>query len=58
MQFKNNYRIISGEELRKLYYSYHSLDLRAAIERIMERNGTPITNEEEQQRQLQIMRFI
>lgn len=33
---KNAYKIIKGSELRKLYFSYHTLDAMNAIERILE----------------------
>lgn len=33
---KNAYKIIKGSELRKLYFSYHTLDVMNAIERILE----------------------
>lgn len=36
---KQVYRIIKPEELRKLYFAYHSLDPAQAIERILEAKG-------------------
>ena len=33
------YKMIKPEELRKVYYPYHSLDPAQAIERIIEANG-------------------
>jgi len=36
---KNLYKMIKPEELRRLYYPYHSLDPAQAIERVIEANG-------------------
>lgn len=33
------YSIIGARELRSLYYPYHSLDTRQAVERVMEAKG-------------------
>lgn len=55
---KNIFKMIGSEELRNLYYPYHSLDSLAAIERIMESKKIPSSTEEKQHRQMQIMRAI
>lgn len=50
------YRVIKPEELRKLYFPYHSLDPAQAIERIMEAKG--LTEEDYVKRGVQILRRI
>ena len=39
------YKIIKPDELRKLFFPYHSLDPEQAIERIMEAKGMDEKNE-------------
>lgn len=48
------YRLIKPEELRKLYFPYHSLDPSQAIERIMEAKG--MTEEDYVKRGVEILR--
>lgn len=42
---KQIYKIIKPEQLRKLYFPYHSLDPAQAIERIMEESGQSLDKE-------------
>ncbi len=42
---KEVYRLVKPGQLRRLYFPYHSLDPRQAIERISEASGFGITNE-------------
>lgn len=53
---KKVYRIILPGELRKLYFPYHSLDPKAAIERILEAKG--IENEDMIAKGVKILRNI
>ena len=53
---KQVYKIIKPDELRKLYFPYHSLDPEVAIERIMEAKG--IYEEDQIQRGVKILRRI
>ena len=39
------YKIAKPEQMRKLYFPYHSLDPRQAIDRIIEGTGMETTNE-------------
>ena len=45
MTSKEIYKIAKPEQMRKLYFAYHSLDPRQAIERILEGAGIEITSE-------------
>jgi len=53
---KQLYKIVKPEELRKLYFPYHSLDSEQAIERIKESKG--IIEEDEIKRGVEILRRI
>lgn len=53
---KQIYRIIKPEELRKLYFPYHSLDAEMAIERIKESKG--IVEEDDIRRGVEILKKI
>lgn len=53
---KKVYRIISPRELRKLYFPYHSLDTKNAIERILEAKG--IEEEDKIEKGVKILRRI
>ncbi len=53
---KQIYKIVKPEELRKLYFPYHSLDSEQAIERIKESKG--IVEEDEIKRGVEILRRI
>lgn len=53
---KQIYKIIKPEELRKLYFPYHSLDPEQAIERIKESKG--ITEEDDIKRGVEILKRI
>lgn len=53
---KQIYRIIKPEELRKLYFPYHSLDPEQVIERIKESKG--ITEEDDIKRGVEILRKV
>lgn len=53
---KQIYKIVKPEELRKLYFPYHSLDSEQAIERIKESKG--IIEEDEIKRGVEILRRI
>ena len=50
------YKIIKPKELRGLYLSYHTLDPAFAIDRILEAKHLPLSEAEEQQRQLEILK--
>ena len=50
------YKIIKPKELRGLYLSYHTLDPAFAIDRILEAKHLPLSEAEEQQRQLDILK--
>ena len=50
------YKIIKPKELRGLYLSYHTLDTAFAIDRILEAKHLPLSEAEEQQRQLEILK--
>lgn len=53
---KQLYRIVKPDELRKLYFAYHSLDPEQAIERIKESKG--IGEEDDIKRGVEIMRKV
>ena len=53
---KRLYKIIKPEELKKLYYPYHSLDPAQAVERIIEAKG--LGEEEYIQRGLELLREL
>lgn len=53
---KQIYRIVKPEELRKLYFPYHSLDPEQVIERIKESKG--ITAEDDIKRGVEILRKV
>ena len=53
---KQIYKIIKPEELRKLYFPYHSLDPEQVIERIKESKG--ITSEDDIKRGVEILRKV
>ena len=53
---KQLYKIVKPEELRKLYFPYHSLDSEQAIERIKESKG--IVEEDEIKRGVEILKRI
>lgn len=53
---KQIYKIVKPEELRKLYFPYHSLDAELAIERIKESKG--IVEEDDIKRGVEILKKI
>lgn len=53
---KSIYRLIKADELRNLYYPYHSLDPEQAIERIMESHN--ITDTDDMARAVKILRQV
>lgn len=53
---KQIYKIVKPEEIRKLYFPYHSLDAEMAIERIKESKG--IVEEDDIKRGVEILRKI
>lgn len=53
---KQLFKYIKSEELRKLYFPYHSLDAEMAIERIKESKG--LVEEDDIKRGVEIMRKI
>lgn len=56
MSSKSLYRLVKPEELRKLYFPYHSLDPGQAVERIMESKG--LSEEDYIKRGVEILRRI
>lgn len=50
------YRLIKPKELKQVFLPYHSLSLDQAIERLLEAKGLFLTEDEELQRQLNILR--
>lgn len=54
MSSKTVYRLIKPEELKKLYFPYHSLDPAQAVERIMEAKG--LSEEDYMKRGVEILR--
>ena len=55
---KHIYNIVNAESMRKLYFSYHSLDSKMAVERILEARDLLHSDEEEAARQLNIFRSV
>ena len=56
---KQIYKIVKPEQMKKLYFPYHSLDPQQAIERILEGAGIKIVNEEDAiSRGVEILRKI
>lgn len=53
---KQIYKIIKPDELRKLYFSYHSLDPEQVIERIKESKG--VKEEDDIQRGVEVMKKV
>lgn len=53
---KQLYRVVKPEELRNLYYPYHSLDPELVIERIKEAKG--ITGEDDIKKGVEVMRRV
>ncbi len=53
---KQIYKIVKPEELRKMYFPYHSLDPEQVIERIIETKG--ITSDDDIERGVEILRKV
>ena len=52
------YKMVKPDELKDVYLPYHTLDPSQAIERILEAKHLLITDEEETQHQLEIMKKV